>query len=424
MAAVDTDVTTSGTTLNKVWRKEQGNLLQGFRSKTPEYALVKSITNYKLSVSAREITAPININRQGGTAMIAEGGYEAQAGTRSVEEVTLTWVNANQRFTVTLTTKQLDHRNRGAQIIRQMKYQTLKAVEGMSRRVGETFYGFSTGVVCLTSTNATQASGTYTLIDAYGQTQLDTAAYLAGFFAVGDRVVLVRAGALVANAFGTITAVDESAGTIAVTWAASVDSDANDQIVFANNIENTTLDAGTDWNKWPIGLMDATKSTSVHGLSGSTVPGWTAGYTDTAGGRFTGVKLRKARYGIANKGGGKADRLVWSQGVETDVYDNMVAARQFNDAADFTMEGVTKTKEKQFTSPKVPPGHVFMWDSSAFQKFVLEDLPSDESAEVPMWEDGDKIQGRNAWAFAMNIGYAFVVTNRGNMAIFSSVTEQ
>lgn len=420
--ALETSVTTAGVALNKVWRKEQGNLLKGHKAKTDEYGLVKSLKDYKLNISAREITAPINIHRQGGTAMIPEGGWEAQAGTRPPEEVTLTWVNANQRFTVTLTARQLDRRNRASQIVRQMKYQSMKAMEALSRRVGETFYGYSNGVVCKTSTVATQTSGTYTLIDAYGEAALDDATYLGQFFAVEDRVALVRAGALVANAIGTITAVDEAAGTIDVEWAGSVTSAAGDSIVFANSIENASLDGGTDWNKWPVGLLDATKSTSVHGLSGATVAGWNVGYSDTAGGSFSGVKLRKARYGIKNKGGEKASTLIWTQGVETDVFSNEITAKRYINESTFTLEGTTRTREKQFTSEKVPPGHAFLYGAGAYQKFVLEELPSEEG-NVPPWEDGDKIQGRTAWAFSMNVSYAFVVTNRAGLAYFTGLTE-
>lgn len=421
MAELVTSVTTSGTTLAKVWRKSQGDLMKAHKSQVDEYELVKGLRDYRLVVSAREITAPVNIHRQGGTAMIAEGGWEAQANTRPVEEVTLTWVNANQRFTVTLTTKQLDRKNREAQLIRQMKYQAMKAMEAVSRRVGETFYGYSNGVVCKTSTVGTGATQTLTLIDAYGEAALDTAAYLSRFFAIDDRIALVRAGALVANAIGTITAV--GTGTVDVTWAGSVTSASGDSIVFANNIENTTLDGGTDWNKWPIGLLDATKSTSVHGLSGATVAGWNVGYTSAAGGNFNGVKLRAARYGIKNNGGEKADVLIWSQGVETDVFNTMLTARQYIGDSPFSLEGATRVKERDFTSEKVPPGHVFLYSKEAYKKFVLEELPSDENAEVPSWEDGDKIQGRNAWAFSINVSYAFVVTNRAGMAVFTGLTE-
>jgi hypothetical protein len=417
---LDTQVTTAGQTLNRVWRKEQGNLLKGFKASTEEYSLVKNLKEYKLNVSAREITTPIDLNKQGGTAMIPEGGWEAQASTRPPEEITLTWVNANQRYTVTLTTQQLDRRNRGAQIERQMKYQAMKAMEAMSRRVGETMYGYSNGVVAKTSTAlAAVAVGTLQLIDAYGEGPIDNPQFLSQFFAVEDRIVLIRAGAIVANSFGVITAVSKTAGTINVTFAGAVTSQAGDSVVFANSIENATLD-GTDYNRWPVGLLEVMKSPSVHGLAHDN---WNPGYSDTAGGRFSGVKLKKARYGIANTGGGKADTLIWSQGVETDVFDNQLSARRFMNDAQLDMDGVVKTKEKQFTSMKVPPGHAFMYDSDSFRKFTLEPLPNEEGQVIP-WEDGDKIQGRNAWAFSMNVSYAFVVTNRANFAYFSGLSEQ
>lgn len=424
MSEVATNVTTAAGTLMKVWRKEQGNLLTGFKKKTAEYQLVKNLAEYKLNVSAREITTPVDLNRQGGTAMIPEGGYEAQAGTRPPEEITLTWVNANQRFTVTLTAKQLDSRNRGSQIERQMKYQAVKAMEAVSRRVGETFYGYSNGTVCKTTTVLTaQASGTLVLTAAYGETALGSAAYLAQFFAVEDRIAIVRAGVLIG--IGTITAVSDTAG-ITVTFNSAITTVSGDSIVFANSVENTTLTDGTDYNKWPIGLLDAMKSTSVHGLSSATNGNWATAYSDTGGGRFSGVKLKKGRFAVANHGGGAADMMIWSQGVETDVFENQTSARRFNGNETAQLmpgEGMVRTREKQFTSEKVPPGHVFLYNTDAYRKFTLEDLP-DEDGKVQPWEDGEKIPNRTVWAFSINISYAFVVTNRGGMAYWSGLTEQ
>jgi hypothetical protein len=64
--------------------------------------------------------------------------------------------------------------------------------------------------------------------------------------------------------------------------------------VFANSVENTTI-AGTDYNLCPVGLLDASTSTSVHGLSGSSVANWNPALTSVTAGRFSGLKLRKAR---------------------------------------------------------------------------------------------------------------------------------
>lgn len=423
MAVADTTITTAGTTLSKLWRKVQGNLLVGFKSATEEYSWVKDGTKtFEVDVSAREITSPIDIVRQGGAAFIPEGGYEARAGTNAPQEITLTWSNLTQSFTVTDVANLLDKRNRNVEIQKQMKYQVMKAIESVARRVGQSFYGYSTAAVCKTSTDATQTNGTYTLIDAYGESTLDGQAYLARFFAVGDYVALLRANALVTNAIGSVTAVDDVNGTIAVTWAGSVDSDSGDTFVFANSRENGTI-AGTDYNLWPSGLLDGFKSTLLHSLSGATYPNWTVASADTSGGRFSSVRLRKMRQAVKNRSGLDTDTLIWSQGVENDIFENNLSARRFNESI-MDLDGAVKTKEKQRTSERVLPGYAMVGNSGAMRKFTLQDRFPDEDANAPGFMEGDKLENRKARQFSVDISYAFVWTCRAGWSYASALTEQ
>jgi hypothetical protein len=92
-------------------------------------------------------------------------------------------------------------------------------------------------------------------------------------------------------------------GTIAITWNGSVTSASGDNIVFANSVENTTI-AGTDWNSPGRAARRAT-STSVHGLSGALGAELEPALTSSTAGRFSGLKLRKARQAMQNLGNGK-----------------------------------------------------------------------------------------------------------------------
>lgn len=411
-------ITTGGTTLNKVWKKSQGKLLNGFKTQTEEWGWLEDLKQFDINVSAREITTPVDLNKAYGTALIPEGGYEANPVTPNVEEITLTWSNYNQRWTTSLTSRYLSKLGQDNKIVDQFKYQGIKAIEALSNNFGYDFYGFSTGIRCDTSTNATQASGTYTLEDAFGVSTIDTADYIASMFQVGDRVALIRSAALVANAIGTITAVTAATPSIAVTWNGSVDADANDSFVLANSIENATI-AGTNYNLAPVGLLDMMTSASLHGL---THANWVAALADTSAGRYTGVRLRKMKQAIANKGGGKLTDIIWSNGVSNDVFALQSGALRFNDPFAMELDGDAKSKGVTFrTSRKVPPGYVFGFDRSSIRKFSLLDMPK-EGDQV--WNDGDKIEGRNAYAFSIDFPVALVCTNRQNLAYASSVTEQ
>lgn len=421
MAQLTPTITTAATTLNKAYRKMQGALLKGFQNMSEEWDLFDEIPDYEITLSVREMTVPIDLNPAGRSAMIAEGALEDNPVTPNPEELTLTWANLNERFMTTLTAKYLDSKAQAGMVVRQLRWQAMKALETISNTVAWQFYGFSTGVACQTTTVATQGSGTYVLANAFGVSGLGNAAYNASMFTTNDRVALIRAGALVANAIGQITAVDAVNGTITVTWLGSVTSASGDNIVFANSVENTTI-AGTDWNLCPVGLLDASTSTSVHGLSGASIVNWNPALTSTTSGRFSGLKLRKARQAIGNLGNGKPDLVIWSNGVLNDTIEAERALARFDSTFGMELDGSVKAKGINFfTSRKVPPGFAWVMDKDAMGKFTLLPKPT---AATPAWGDGDKMENRNALQFSIDFPYAYVWKNRRQIAYFSNQTEQ
>jgi hypothetical protein len=160
MAQLTATVTTAATTLNKGYRKIQGKLLKGLQTLNEEWDLLDDIPDYDVTLSAREMTVPIRLNAAGRSAYIAEGALEKNPVTPPVEELTLTWANLNERWMTTLTAKYLDKYQAG-QVIRQLKYQALEALDAISNTVSWQFYGFSTGVMCQTTTVQTGTSGTW-----------------------------------------------------------------------------------------------------------------------------------------------------------------------------------------------------------------------------------------------------------------------
>jgi hypothetical protein len=422
MAQLTPTITTAAVTLNKAYRKMQGGLLKGFQNMSEEWDLFDEIPDYDITLSAREMTVPIDVYNAGRSAYIPEGGLEKNPVTPGLEELTLTWANLNERWMTTLTAKYLDSKAQAGQIIRQLRLQAMKALEAISNSVSWDFYGYSTGVVCQTTTVATQSTGVYTLANAFGVAGLGGAGYLASMITTFDRVALVRGGVLVTNAISTgpVSAVDPVNGTITVTWAGSVTSASGDNIVLANSVENTTI-TGTDYNLKPVGLLDACTSTSVHGLSNS-VANWNPSLTSATAGRFSGLKIRRARQAIGNYGNGKPDLVIWSQGVANDTIEAERAMSRFDSTFGMELDGSVKAKGITFfTSRKVPPGYAFILDKSAMGKYTL--LPKPD-AGVPAWNDGDKMENRNALQFSVDFPYAYIWKSRRLLSYYSSQTEQ
>lgn len=408
--------------VNKIWRKVQGDVQDGAQFISEEWQNLDELPEYEIDWSGREITVPIDINDDFGIASIPDGGYEARPGSPNAEEITLTWVTLNGRFSVSKMSKWIDQKKRAAMIERQIVFQGKKKLQALGRRFSEYFYGFPNATVAKTSTIATQASGVYTLLDAYGVSGLGpvtNAFNVANFFTVGDYVALIRASALVANAIGNITAITPATPSITVTWLGSVTSANGDSVVFANSMENTTI-AGTDFNAGPEGLLSMMTSTSVHSLSSASVARWAPGYTTTTAGRFTGITLRKMKQGIYNGGDGTLDRVLWSNGIENDLVAAQLSALRFSDPFGMEIDGSVKAKGVKFmTSRRVPNGFVFAWDRRGVRKMTLLSKPG-----APSWDDGEKIPDRSGYVFPVDFPYALVTTNRKRLAYASNQTEQ
>lgn len=419
--------TTATSTLAKLYRKVQGNVLWGFQKKCPEVGLAKRLKEFDLDASAREVTTPIAITRQPAGAFISEFGYEAIPKTEAPQELTFPFVQFNDRYSFSRMSEHLDRTQKKAQLVRQAEFQTARLIEALSRRYSTAFYGVSTGYLCETTTVATQASGTYALNDGYGYANFDDTTWLARLFVVGDYVALIRAGALVANAIGNVTAVSTSG--IAVTWAGSVTSAAGDNVVLANSSGHQIITgtiAHTDYNKAPAGLTDFLTTDSVHSLAASSYPLWDAAGMETSATRMTGTRIKKAQHEISNKGGGEADLFIHSQGINRDIFANTSGAVQFNDPLGMEILGDFKTKGiRQFTSQYTPAGFACVADSSAIKRWTITPLPGEDTKSIENLPEAqvDKAQDLSGSTMGFDMIYNNVCVNRGNLYGFANVVE-
>lgn len=417
--AADTYSVTTSSDLEEIWKKVQTNLMQGMKFMSEEWENLEDLKKFDVAWSSREILVPLDLQEGYGVASIAEGGYEAMPSTPEANELSLSWVLFNKRFTHTLTSHWIEQKSPGAQAENNLKYMGAKAIQALGRNFSDYHYGFSTGYLAQTSTVATATSGqAYTLKAGYGVSGITDGTFITDKFKVGDRVALVRAAALVTNAIGTITALSASTPSITVTWNGSVTSADEDYVVKANSQANTLI-ADTDYNRGLVGKLDMLTTASVHGLSSSTNANWAAGYADTSGGRLTGMRIRKAVQDIKNAGGGKVDRMDVDQGVERDMIGQQLAAVRYADTSSMDLDGSVKYGGIKFNATeRVPPGYAIPYVSKSVRRMQLLPKPS----QGPAWPMGEKIQDRSAYVFSLDFPLAQVCLNRGNMGYFSGLT--
>lgn len=427
MAPATYAITTSKTDLNGLWRKAQGKLRIAANFMFEEWDDLQEFSNFDVDWSTREITAPFDLSEGAGVASIDEGGYEARPSSPATVDASFTWCHLNKRFTVSKISKLIQQNNPGAMLVNQMKFQGRKALEAIGQWIADSFYGFSTGVRAKVTSlvNNTTVTITVTIKDAYGLAGLGSPGgtmtspyFVATLFRPIEFVAFIRAGALVANSIGQIASVDATVPSFIANFAVAPTLAADDQIVFANSLENTTL-VGTDYNKSLTGLLDAVTSVSLQGISSATYPRWLPGYTDTAAGQFTNIKLRRFKQGIQNNGGGRLTDIRWSQGVENSVFSQLQAGMRFTDSYNMEMDGDPKAKGVTIKESRhVPPGYVFGWDRKSLNKMVLLPKPG-----APSWDDGEKIPDRSAYVFPIDYPAQMVYLNRANIAYASNKTE-
>ena len=421
MAASTYSVSTSNSTYSSIWRKVQKGIVVAAQFGVEEWNGLKKLANYTVNWSAREITMELDVNQAYGAASIPEGGKEAFPSAPATSTATVTWIFLNKRSTISRTAQYIQQQQGVAgQLVAQIKWEGRKMLDAVRAKVGDMFYGFSSGTVALISSG--QAGTTPVFKDLYGVSGLGgTSANrrVADLFQVGDRIAALNPSGPALRSIQTITAVDRSTNTITID-SAFTSAAANDLIVFANNIENTTLAGGTERNLDLVGLLDGNTSTSVHGVSSATVPIWSA-YADTSAGRYSGIKLRKMKQNIENRGGGTLNTVYWANGVENDIVAQLQAGLRFTDAFSMEMDGAPKSKGVSFnTTRRVPDGYVFAFDSEAsVQKMVLLPDPTE-----PGWDDFYKLQDDSGGLLAIDWLGQMCYINRANLAYGAGFTQQ
>jgi hypothetical protein len=409
--------------MDTVWKKVQTGIVKAYNFGVPEYNYLQRLKKFKVNWSSREMTKELDLLDDYNVASIPEDGYEARPVSVKPVTATFTWILLNARFTMSLTSKyiQQEQGTRG-QLVSQFKQQAKTKVRAVRQKIGNMLYGFSNGVIGHLTANNTGTT-TLDLDNMYGVASL-------GGTSASRRVVDL----LTDNEYYAITqsdgtfreivqvlSVDRS--TNIATTAANMGTTADgDLLVGAGSLGNTDI-GDTDYDKHIHGLLDFCTTASIHNVTSATYSRWDVALEDTAGGRFTGVKLRKMKQAIANKGGGTMDTVIWSQGVENDVLAQLQAGLRFGDPFNMEMDGSPKSKGVTFMSTlRVPDGYVFGFDSKrSIKKGTLLSEPAEGDVS---FNDGWKIPDKSGEVFSIDYPLFTFIENRANLAYHSGLTEQ
>lgn len=416
---------TTVSTLADLYEKTNTAVKTAIKLVTEEAKWFRSYPRENIKVSGNENRIPLVLVQPGNVAMINDGGYEAVPTTNAPTHGTFMPVQMNGRYAYTGLAQAFDNRSRAAMIEEQTAYQAMQKGYAFGRTIGLQTYGQSTGTVAVVKT--TLSSGTTQVVplkNAFGSTLVaggdagvqDT--YLSSLFRVGEHVALIRSGSLVE--FGNVTAspsATSGVGYIDVTFTSSITPTANDLIVFANAVTDSTI-TGTDVNNWPVGFFEALTASSVHGVLTSSYPAWAAGSAQTATQRLAFQVKEQMMNEIWNAGGVQMNRMIVAQGVRRNAIAGELGARRY-DSAEMDLEGDLKGF-KYLTSQLAPPGMAIGWYDQAYSKIELSDQPEDGTPKSIF--KLDKVQDRSALQASYDYFYAKIVSSRAALGYATNLS--
>ncbi len=375
----------SASSLADLYQKTATTVKTGIKLTAEEGQLLRMMPRENIAYSPNESRFPVVLDYPLPPAMISEFGYLAQLTTQAPTSGTFSMAEMSYRFSYSNLAQAIDRRAKAAQIERQTAFQAAQAAAGMGQAAALGVYGTSAGTIAVVA--ATGSAGTtqtdIQLKNGFGWSLVagsTTASktQISAMIPKGAQMALIRSGSLVE--FGTVAAspaASAGVGYVDITFASSVTPTANDVLVFASAVTDSTI-AGTDVNNWTTGAADVFNGSTLHGIDPSAYPNWTEGYNNTSvGGHLTFAVKEAIINGIANHAGVAPNRFLVGQGVMRDAIQTEISnGRRYNAGEAVTLEGELDGS-RYFTSRLVPNDMLIAYYDQAFTKVDLSQQPTD-----------------------------------------------
>ena len=363
------------TTINTLWRPVYGKLAKALALLTPEWANLKKLEGHS-KLSPRAINWPVELVHGGGIAYTTDGGSTARASSNEPVEATDSWKHMVGRFEVSydMVDAENDSKFAAQQIEKQIKYQAKDKLRAFRRAVAVNFYGHSTGHVFLATGVVSNPAGNTTRVrvnDLYGEAGLAVPARIRDYITVNKDYVCVHVGTTSAvRATGKVTAINESTNDLDIATAAYVGAVADgDAVVMFNQILSGSVD---DQDLWFNGLLDITRATTLHNLSGTTYPDWVAGVDESGyGAALSGTDAYKWFETISQRSDYPVQWGYTTVGAIAAGGGTQLDQKRYGADADTLKLGFSKLDMMGVIlegRPYVPAGYMFMGNNSALRK--------------------------------------------------------
>jgi len=371
------------TTINNIWRPVHGELVRALALLTPEWEDLQRLQNFTQK-SLRSINWPVELVHGGGIAYTEDGGSTARATSNEPPEATDTWKHMVGRFEVGFDALDAENGSGGfssAQIEPQVRYQAGDKLRSFRRTVASSFYGHNTGILFLATGTASNPSGSQTalVVDSlYGEAGV-TFDLIRDYMTKDKDFVVVHEGETAAErGEGLLVAIDESNNEITLDSdtafnAAVADGDA---VVLKNQV---LAGAASDLDRAINGMLDLTRATTLHGISETNFPDWSAGVDVTGYGQaLAGKDLFKWMKDVEQRSDRPVQFAYTTVGVVTEGGGAQLDQRRYDATTDTMRLGfqnvVTQGVELE-PRPYVPNGFLFLGSEGSLKKLSPDEEP-------------------------------------------------
>ncbi len=416
------------TVINNVWRPVYGELIQGLRLLTPEWANLKQLKNFR-QLSPRSINWPVDLQFGGGIAATVDGGSLARAVSNQPIEATDTWKHFVGRFEIGFDSLEDGGTSKFVkqEIEKQVRYQAADKLRSFRRAVAMMFYGHNTGVLFHIA-SANDGADTVVVDDFYGVASLAVPSRIRDYIAPGlDTIAILPAASETERVRVIVDSITESTDTLSLPSGTDLSAVVDgDRVVLANQV---ITDEGTDLDRWMNGLLDLTRNTTVHNISSADQPDWVSGVDVPSQGDVRGSDLYLFFEDLNQRSSFQIEWVYTTIGAIADMGASELDQRRYG-SDDNTMRlgfrNLNVMGVSVMSRPYVPAGFMFLGSNSALRK-LSPDEGSPETENVV--ETGEKAgsfqQYTNRLGFYKDQIFRaqLTVVQRLGLGVVSGVTE-
>ena len=417
------------TVINNVWRPVYGELIQGLRLLTPEWANLKQLKNFR-QLSPRAINWPVDLQFGGGIAATVDGGSLARAVSNQPVEATDTWKHFVGRFEIGFDSLEDGGASKFVkqEIKKQVRYQAADKLRSFRRAVSAMFYGHNTGIIFLIS-SANDGADTVVLKDFYGVAGLAVPVRIRDYITPGlDTIAILDTSAADAELVRVVvSSIAEATDTLSLPAATDLSAVvAGDKVVLANQV---ITDEGSDLDRWMNGLLDLTRNDTVHGIASSSQPDWVAGVDIATQGDLRGADLYTIFEDLNQRSSFQIEWAYTTIGVIADMGASELDQRRYG-SDDQTMRLGFRNLNVMGVSvqsrPYVPSGYMFVGSNSALRKLSPDEgAPETENVVDTGEKAGSFQQYSNRLGFYKDQIFRaqLTVVQRLGLGVVSGITE-